>query len=260
MGAIGALVSIAMKSAFIILSLLFVNRFLKFDYGKINYVEDSLAKVVEWFRTHHLSLKTNLQAATGMLVLAMFVNWYAELDNGMLNSVGDDLKGFVRGESWNNIIPALDSITKIMVYMMMMIALNRFFKLEIEIITRMDNWLYDSLDRLILSHGGLFELVSKTVMTLIVAMTVNYHAEVGFAPLTWVQKQTVSTLGLEGLGEGSAARRARRRCQGEQAVYEMRANLMNNAMFLAEAEGRSEAAIAFRNKLDDLAEQVRSCQ
>ncbi|MDH5637780.1 MAG: hypothetical protein OEZ04_04760 [Nitrospinota bacterium] len=259
-GAIGALVSIAIKSAFVLLALLFVNRFLKFDYGKINLIEEAVGKVVEWFREHHLSLKANLQAAAGMVALALFVNWYAELDNGTLNSVGGDLKDLVRGESWNNIIPALDSLTRIMVYMIMLIALNRFFRLEIELITRIDNWLYDYLDRLILSHGGVFELVSKTVMTLIVAMTVNYHAEVGFVPLTWLQKQTVATLGLEGLGEGSAARRARRRCQGEQSMYEMRANLMRNAMFMAEAEGRTDAAIAFRDKLDNLAEQAKSCQ
>ena len=259
METVDTVVLILFKSAFILLTMLFVNRFLKYDYDLINRVEEASGRAADWLKAHHLSIKSNLYALASLVALALFVNWYAELDNELLNSAGDELRGLARGESWNNIIPLLDSITKLSVYMLMVIALNRFFKADIDIITRIDNWLYDFLDRLILSHGGVYELVMKTVMTLVVAMTVNYHAQIGFVPLTWLQGKTIAALGLEGLGEGSAARRHKRHCQRQAEILKMRLGLMTNAMLKAESEGRPDAAVSFRNKMDAIIEEAREC-
>jgi len=248
------------KLALVLLVALFINRFFKFESEYLNQAEKAMGQGVDWLRERHLNLKANLEALATLLALIIFVNWYAELEYKFITSMGEGLLDFVRHESWSNVIPVLDSITRLLVYLLVLIALNRFLKLQVQALTRIDKWLYDFMDRLILSHGGLFELVSKTVMTLIVAMIVNYHAQIGFIPLNWLQDKTVATLGLEGLGEGSAARRAHKRCLKEMETFKMSQSLMTNAMITAEADGRSEAAIAFRDKLDNLKERVQACE
>ncbi|MDH4183059.1 MAG: hypothetical protein OEV92_02465 [Nitrospinota bacterium] len=254
------IVAAIFKSFLILLTLLFINRFLKFDYSWVNYLEEAIGKATDWFKAHNLNLKNNLYAIATFLGLAILVNWYAELDNPVLNAVGWEILGFFQSDAWSNLIPALDSVTKILIYAIMIVALNRFFRLKVEVVERLDHWLYDVMDRLILSHGGAFELITKNAMTLLVAMLVNHHAQIGFVPLTILEQKTVWALGLEGLGEGSAARRRRKMCEREREMFQMRVDMLSNAMFTAEANGEAEAAVRLRNSLDNVRDEASDCQ
>jgi len=248
------------KSALTLLCLLFVNRFLKFDFNIVNHIEAAAGRISDWFHAHHLGLKNNLIAAGGFLALALFVNWYAELDSPILNGLGEGALDLFRIESWDGAFSAADNAGGLMIYAIMVVALNRFFKLNIGVVDYADRWLCDFLDRLILSHGGILDLVSKYAMTLALAMMVNHYGRIGFTPLTLITDKTVAALGLEGMGEAAEARRAQKRCQRDKAMFETRAKLLTNAMLAAEAEGRTTAAIGFRDKLDALNEKAIECR
>jgi len=245
----------------VLLAVLFINRYFKFGYGPINHAEETLGRGVDWLRAHHLNIKANLQAAAILLAVAMFVNWHEDIGNEFLTGLGEGLIDFVRREGWNSLIPVIETTTRILTVLIILIAVNRFLKLDVDILSRLDRKLYDFLDSLILAHGGLFELVSKAVMTIILAMTVNHHANIGFPPLSWLENRTAVSLGLEGTWERSAARRERQRCLKDKELSETRAGVLNNAIARAEGEGRTEEVLALRGKLEKLAaEQSEPCE
>ena len=247
------------KSLLILLSLLFVNRFLKFDAGLLNSAENAAARMADWLRTHHLEMKTDLKVAAGFLALGLFVNWYAALDNRFLNAVGDRALDIFRLESWNNVIPAMDSAGRILVYSIMVIAMNRFFKLGIGVVDSLDRRLCGILDGFLLSQGGLWSSFSKNAIALAIAIMVNHYAQIGFYPLTYVTNNAVAAMGMEKLGEGSESRRLRKYCEKERENFLLRENLLMAAISIAEAEGNSEKALLLRGNLEELYNEETIC-
>lgn len=248
------------KSLFILLTLLFINRFFAYDIKLINFVEKKIGAMADWCRAHSLNLKTTLTSIAAIVFLGMFVNHYADLDNEYLYLIEYELRDLFSGKSWNNVGMFIDSGTKVLIYSVMLISLNRFLKLDIEIVTKVDTLLTDFLDNLILSHGGVFELVSKNFMMLIVAMLVNHHGNIGFVPLSMLTEKSIQVFGLEDVGRSQARNRARNKCKSLNDLLETRIGVLTYAMTKAEITGDYEKAIAYRNKIDSISAEMQVCE